>query len=96
LGGEERGARQRAAAALISRRRPCYTAPFSLVTDMKAYRYLTGKDDAAFCHRVTDWQLHGQPTLTFDSKRGEVICGQVITKEIEDTPYDPGMDLSKL
>jgi hypothetical protein len=68
---------------------------------MKAYRYLTGKDDAAFCHRVTDalnrgWQLHGQPTLTFDQKRGEVICGQAITKEIEDTPYDPGMDLSKL
>jgi len=62
---------------------------------MKAYRYLTGKDDAAFCHRVTDalnrgWQLHGQPTLTFDQKRGEVICGQVITKEIEDTDYDPG------
>jgi hypothetical protein len=29
---------------------------------MKVYRYLTGKDDAAFCHRVTDalnrgWQL---------------------------------------
>ena len=38
---------------------------------MKVYRYLTGKDDAAFCHRVTDalnrgWQLYGQPTLTFD------------------------------
>ena len=36
---------------------------------MKVYRYLTGKDDAAFCHRVTDalnrgWQLYGQPTLT--------------------------------
>ena len=42
---------------------------------MKAYRYLTGKDDAAFCHRVTDalnrgWQLYGPPTLTFDQKRG--------------------------
>ena len=53
---------------------------------MKVYRYLTGKDDAAFCHRVTHalnngWQLYGQPTLTFDQKRGEVICGQVITKE---------------
>jgi hypothetical protein len=48
---------------------------------MKVYRYLTGKDDAAFCHRVTDalnrgWQLYGQPTLTFDQKRGEVICGK--------------------
>ena len=55
---------------------------------MKVYRYLTGKDDAAFCHRVTDalnrgWQLYGQPTLTFDQKRGEVICGQAITKDVE-------------
>jgi len=27
---------------------------------MKVYRYLTGKDDAAFCHRVTEalnWRL---------------------------------------
>lgn len=68
---------------------------------MKVYRYLTGKDDAAFCHRVTDalnrgWQLYGQPTLTFDQKRGEVICGQVITKEVEGKTYDPKMDLSKL
>ena len=55
---------------------------------MKVYRYLTGKDDAAFCHRVTyalnrGWQLYGQPTLTFDQLRGEVICGQVITKDVE-------------
>ena len=68
---------------------------------MKAYRYLTGKDDSAFCHRVTDalnrgWQLYGPPTLTFDQKRGEVICGQVITKEVEDRSYEPGMDLATL
>ena len=34
---------------------------------MKVYRYFTGKDDAAFCHRVTHalnngWKLYGQPT----------------------------------
>ena len=30
-------------------------------------------------HRVNNgWQLYGQPTLTFDQKRGEVVCGQVI------------------
>jgi hypothetical protein len=68
---------------------------------MKVYRYLTGKDDAAFCHRVTDalnrgWQLYGQPTLTYDDKRGEVICGQAITKDVEGKTYDPEMDLSKL
>jgi hypothetical protein len=41
---------------------------------MKLYRYLTGVDDDAFCHRVTaelnkGWQLHGQPTLTYDQER---------------------------
>jgi hypothetical protein len=38
---------------------------------MTAYRFLTGPDDAAFCHRVTEalslgWRLHGSPSLTFD------------------------------
>ncbi len=68
---------------------------------MRVYRYLTGKDDAAFCHRVTaalnsGWQLYGQPTLTFDAKKGEVICGQAITKEVDGKTYEPGMELSKL
>ena len=68
---------------------------------MKVYRYLTDKDDKGFCHRVTEalnrgWELYGPPTLTFDQKRGEVICGQAITKEIEGASYDPDMDLSKL
>lgn len=31
------------------------------------YRYLTGPDDASFCHRVSEalslgWSLYGQPT----------------------------------
>jgi hypothetical protein len=68
---------------------------------MRAYRYLTGKDDAAFCHRVTKaldqgWQLYGNPTLTFDPTKGEVICGQAIIKEVEGRAYDPAMDLSAL
>ena len=68
---------------------------------MQAYRYLTGKDDTAFCHRVTaalnnGWQLYGPPTLTYDQKRGEVICGQAITKELTGQRYDPELDLSKL
>ncbi|MCA3245043.1 MAG: DUF1737 domain-containing protein [Tagaea sp.] len=68
---------------------------------MQVYRYLTGKDDSAFCHRVTKalnegWQLYGSPTLTFDSTRGMVICGQAITKEVPDRDYDPGMALSEL
>jgi hypothetical protein len=68
---------------------------------MRAYRYITGKDDAAFCHRITDainrgWELYGHPTLTYDQKRGEVVCGQVIIKDVEGRVYDPSLDLSKL
>jgi hypothetical protein len=66
---------------------------------MKLYRYLTGVDDDAFCHRVTaelnkGWQLHGQPTLTYDQERKRVICGQVITKEAPGE-YRPGIKLSE-
>ena len=68
---------------------------------MKAYRYLTGKDDAAFCHRVTaalnaGWHLHGDPSLTFDSARGIVVCGQAIVKDVPGREYVPDMKLSEL
>ena len=47
---------------------------------MMVYRVLTGVDDAAFCHRVTEalslgWSLHGAPSLAYDSTRRAVICG---------------------
>jgi hypothetical protein len=63
------------------------------------YRYLTGLDDAAFCHRVSEalsqgWSLYGQPTLTFDAAQGRVICGQAITKDV-DVPYTPALKLSE-
>ncbi|WP_439574935.1 DUF1737 domain-containing protein [Phreatobacter sp.] len=63
------------------------------------YRYLTGPDDAAFCHRVSEainrgWQLYGQPTLTFDAAKGRVICGQAIVREVEDVEYSPDLKLS--
>lgn len=68
---------------------------------MKGYRYLTGKDDAAFCHRVTaalnsGWQLYGNPTLTFDQTTGQVVCGQAITKDVAAKSYSPDMELGKL
>ncbi|HVY43955.1 MAG TPA: DUF1737 domain-containing protein [Hyphomicrobiaceae bacterium] len=67
---------------------------------MKLYRYLTGVDDAKFCHRVSEalnrgWALYGNPTLTFDAKQGKVICGQAIVKEVAGKNYEPGLDLSK-
>jgi hypothetical protein len=66
---------------------------------MILYRYLTGADDAAFCHRVTaalnkGWLLYGPPTLTYDAERKHAVCGQAITKDVPDRDYDPSMDLS--
>lgn len=66
-----------------------------------AYRYLTGPDDAAFCHRVTQalsrgWTLYGSPTLTFDAAANRVICGQALTKEVEDAEYSADVKLADL
>lgn len=63
------------------------------------YRYITGPDDSAFCHRISaainkGWQLYGHPTLTFDAAQGRVICGQAIVKEVEDVDYSPDLKLS--
>lgn len=66
---------------------------------MKLYRYLTGPDDSAFCHRVTSalnkgWTLAGPATLAFDPAQGRVICGQPIMKEVEGVDYTPDLKLS--
>ncbi len=68
---------------------------------MKAYRYLTGTDDAAFCHKVTQalslgWELYGAPSITYDEKRAIVICAQAVTKDVDGENYDPAMKLGKL
>jgi hypothetical protein len=68
---------------------------------LRVYRYFTGKDDSAFCHRVTSalnqgYELYGAPTLTFDQKRGEVVCGQAVTKDVEGKDYEPGISLDGL
>ncbi len=52
---------------------------------MIRYRYLTGPDDSSFCDRVTEalndgWELHGSPTLAFDSDTGQMTCGQAIVR----------------
>lgn len=66
---------------------------------MNLYRYLTGPDDAAFCHRVTEllnrgWQLYGSPTLAYDAEKKQVVCGQAVIKEVDGGHYSPELDLS--
>lgn len=67
---------------------------------LTVYRYLTGPDDASFCHRVTEalskgWTLYGGPTLAFDPAQNRVICGQAVTKDVEGVDYSPEMKLSE-
>jgi hypothetical protein len=68
---------------------------------MIVYRYLTGFDDSAFCHKVTaalnrGWLLQGNTSLTFDTAQARVICGQAIIKEVAEVEYQGDMKLSEL
>ncbi len=67
---------------------------------MKLYRFITGPDDSAFCHRVSlalsrGWQLHGSPSLSFNAATGLMNCGQAVTKDVEGKDYDPDMKLGE-
>jgi hypothetical protein len=49
--------------------------------NLPAYRILTGPDDAAFCHRVSEalelgYLLHGSPAATFNGRN--VIVAQAL------------------
>ena len=76
-------------------------SPLSMSRRTTVYRYLTGPDDSAFCHKVSEalskgWLLYGTPTLTFDPLKGRVICGQAVTKEVEDLAYSSELKLGDL
>ncbi|MBB3384562.1 MULTISPECIES: DUF1737 domain-containing protein [Rhizobium] len=67
---------------------------------MKLYRFLTGPDDASFCHKVSaalnkGWELYGSPTYGFNSASGRMECGQAVVKEVAGKDYDPDMKLSE-
>ncbi len=60
---------------------------------MRIYRLLTGKDDSAFCHKVTKalsegWELYGDPQYAY-SGWATARCAQAVSKEVKDQPYDP-------
>lgn len=67
---------------------------------MKLYRFLTGPDDASFCHRVTNalnkgWDLHGSPSHSFNAAENKMYCGQAVTKTVEGKKYHPDMKLGE-
>jgi hypothetical protein len=65
---------------------------------MLIYRFLTGEDDSAFCHKVTKalsegWSLHGSPTYAYDPTLKKMRCGQAVTRPAKAQPYDPDRKL---
>ncbi len=67
---------------------------------MRAYRFLTGEDSAAFCHKVTEalargWRLHGDPAYAYDAGAGVMRCGQAVVKDVEGA-YHPSLKLGEL
>ncbi len=67
---------------------------------MKLYRFLTGPDDASFCHKVSaalngGWFLHGSPSYAWDQASGRMRCGQAVYKEVDGVEYDPSMKLGE-
>lgn len=65
----------------------------------KLYRFLTGADDSAFCHKVTlalsrGWELHGDPQYAADPETGKLRCGQAVIKWTTEA-YDPERKLGE-
>ena len=51
--------------------------------DRPIYRLLTGKDDRAFCERVSEaltqgWRLYGSPTIAWDEEMGCMKAAQAV------------------
>lgn len=51
--------------------------------DRPIYRLLTGRDDRAFCERVSEalaqgWCLHGSPTMCWEPNEGYMKVGQAV------------------
>ena len=67
---------------------------------MQLYRFLTGPDDASFCHKVSaaldkGWHLFGSPTYAYDAATQTMRCGQAVVKEVEGKDYSPDMKLGE-
>lgn len=65
---------------------------------MHIYRYLSGEDNSSFCHKVSKaliegWILYGEPSYVFDPSINTMRCGQAVTKQVEDQPYNPDTKL---
>jgi hypothetical protein len=51
--------------------------------DRPIYRLLTGKDDRAFCERVSEaleqgWRLYGSPSIAWDPENQQMKAAQAV------------------
>jgi hypothetical protein len=65
---------------------------------MQLYRFLSGDDDSAFCHKITKalsegWELYGSTSYAYDAVAKKMKVGQAVTKIVADQPYDPDRKL---
>ena len=49
----------------------------------KAYKFITGTDDAEFCQRISDaledgYVLYGNPQYTYNKAKKQMACGQAV------------------
>jgi len=56
---------------------------FTTPEDRPIYRLLTGKDDRAFCERVSEalaqgWRLYGSPSLAWDTENNCMKAAQAV------------------
>lgn len=68
---------------------------------MKAFRYVTGPDEADYSYRVTEllnrgWEMAGPATLAFGSTRNRVICGQTLVTDVPEIDYSDAVDLNAI
>ena len=61
--------------------------------DRPVYRLLTGKDDRAFCDRVSEalaqgWRLYGSPAMSYDALNGCMKVAQAVVWKDADVVKD--------
>lgn len=61
--------------------------------DRPIYRLLTGKDDRAFCERVSEaleqgWRLYGSPSLAWDLESECMKAAQAVVWHEADVVFD--------
>ena len=58
--------------------------------------HLDREDRVVIPLKSSGWKLHGEPKMTFDTKRGVMRCGQAVIKNAPRKKYSKKMSLSSI